>query len=117
MNSEKKTTFVIPDGLYHFKVKPFGLCNAQATCERMMVSLLRGLKRSTWLCCLEDVIIFSETFANRLQCLRTILSVFRFAGLQLNSYKCHFGRCEITVLGHLVNAGGIQPDTEKVCAE
>lgn len=112
----EKTAFVTPDGLYHFKVMPFGLCNAPATFERMMDSLLRGLKWSTCLCYLDDVIVFSPTFDSHLQRLSTILEVFRNAGLQLNASKCRFGRREITVLGHLVNATGVQPDPENVRA-
>lgn len=112
----EKTAFVTPDGLYQFKVMPFGLCNAPATFERMMDSLLRGLKWSTCLCYLDDVIVFSSNFESHLRRLTTILSVFRRAGLQLNSSKCHFGRREITMLGHLVNAAGIQPDPQKVHA-
>lgn len=109
----EKTAFVTPDGLYQFKVMPFGLCNAPATFERMMDSLLRGYKWSTCLCYLDDVIVFSPTFDSHLSRLSAVLEVFRRAGLQLNSAKCRFGRREITVLGHLVSAEGVQPDPEK----
>uniref|UniRef100_L7LYP4 RNA-directed DNA polymerase n=1 Tax=Rhipicephalus pulchellus TaxID=72859 RepID=L7LYP4_RHIPC len=112
----EKTAFVTPDGLYQFKVMPFGLCNAPATFERMMDSLLHGFKWSTCLCYLDDVIVFAPTFEAHLERLSKILDVFRLAGLQLNSSKCRFGRRRITILGHIVDANGVQPDPEKVRA-
>ena len=95
---------------------PFGLCNAPATFERMMDSLLHGFKWSTCLCYLDDVIVFSPTFETHLERLSAILEVFRLAGLQLNSSKCRFGRRRITILGHIVDASGVQPDPEKIRA-
>lgn len=113
---QEKTAFITPDGLYQFKVMPFGLCNAPATFERMMDSLLHGFKWSTCLCYLDDVLVFAPTFETHLERLSAILDVFRKAGLQLNSSKCHFGRRQITVLGHLVDASGVRPDPEKIRA-
>lgn len=112
----EKTAFITPDGLYQFKVMPFGLCNAPATFERMMDALLHGFKWSICLCYLDDVIVFSPTFETHLERLSTVLSVFRRAGLQLNSSKCHFGRREISVLGHLVDSSGVRPDQDKIRA-
>ncbi|GFT52166.1 hypothetical protein TNCV_4493861 [Trichonephila clavipes] len=57
----EKTAFITPEGLYEFKVMPFGLCNAPATFERMMDNLLRNFKWTMCLCYLDDIIVFSET--------------------------------------------------------
>ncbi|GFW29319.1 retrovirus-related Pol polyprotein from transposon 17.6 [Trichonephila clavipes] len=86
----EKTAFITPEGLYEFKVMPFGLCNAPATFERMMDNLLRHFKWTMCLCYLDDIIVFSETFEDHLIRLRLVLKCLQEAGLQLNSKKCFF---------------------------
>ena len=100
-DAKLKTAFITSGGLYHFNVMPFGLCNAPATFERMMDSLLRGLTWNICLCYLDDVVVFAPTFDEHLHRLRMVLECFRAAGLQLNSKKCTFAAQQIKVLGHL----------------
>lgn len=64
----------------------------------------------------DDLIVFSPTFDSHLHQLSAILDVFLRAGLQLNSAKCHLGHRQLRVLGHPVDATGIQPDPDKVRA-
>lgn len=115
-HDKPKTAFATPDGLYEFNVMPFGLCNAPATFERMIDTVLRGLKWKTCLCYLDDIIIFSRDFDDHLTRLTEILSSLRNAGLKLNTQKCRFAAHEVKVLGHIVNAKGISPDPEKIQA-
>ncbi|GFV58069.1 hypothetical protein TNCV_2108971 [Trichonephila clavipes] len=84
----EKTAFITPEGLYEFKVMPFGLCNAPATFEKMMDNLLRHFKWTMCLCYLDDIIVFSETFEDHLIRLRLVLKCLQEAGLKLNSKKC-----------------------------
>lgn len=112
----EKTAFITPEGLYQFKVMPFGLCNAPATFERMMDNILRHLKWTTCLCYLDDIIVFSETFSEHLKRLNIILKCMNDAGLILNPKKCCFGTTQLKVLGHVISSGYVQPDPDKVKA-
>ncbi|GBM67091.1 Retrovirus-related Pol polyprotein from transposon 412, partial [Araneus ventricosus] len=105
----EKTAFITPDGLYQFKVMPFGLCNAPATFERMMDSLLKGMKWKHCLCYLDDVIVYTATFEEHLRRLRMVLQCIQTAGLTLNHEKCFFGQSRLKILGHLeIKMGFIQ---------
>jgi hypothetical protein len=73
-----KTAFVTRRGLYQFQVMPFGLCNAPATFERLMETVLAGLQWDICLIYLDDVIIYGKnfdemsTYAKALQYLRIL---------------------------------------------
>ena len=62
----EKTAFCTPDGLFEFNVMPFGLCNAPATFQRLMDSVLAGLQWSMCLVYLDDIIILGSTFSDHL---------------------------------------------------
>ncbi|UYV71040.1 hypothetical protein LAZ67_8001511, partial [Cordylochernes scorpioides] len=110
----EKTAFITPDGLYEFRVMPFGLCNAPATFERMMDKLLAGLKWTICLCFLDDIIVYATSFKEHIERLGKVLRCIQQAGLCINHEKCRFGSREIKVLGHLVTESGIRPDPDKI---
>lgn len=112
----EKTAFVTPDGLYEFKVLPFGLCSAPATFQRMMDTVLSGLKWQACLVYLDDVVIFAASFEEHLDRLRMVLQALRSAQLTIKPQKCHFGFQELRFLGHVISSEGVKPDPDKTAA-
>ena len=62
----EKTAFATPDGLYQFRVMPFGLFNAPGTFQGLMEHVLQGLHWSTCLVYLDDIVIYSRTIEEHL---------------------------------------------------
>ena len=114
--SKEKTAFVTTSGLYQFTVMPFGLCNAPATFQRLMESVLAGLARECCMVYLDDILVTGTTFEDHLINLRLVLTRIREAGLRLKPTKCKFAQREVVYLGYVVSGAGISPDAEKVKA-
>ena len=71
-----KTAFTTHEGLYEFKVMPFGLCNAPATFQQLMDS---GIQWSRCLVYLDDIIVIGPDFDKHLQNLSVVLQKLREA--------------------------------------
>ena len=108
-----KTAFCTPEGLFEFNVMPFGLCNAPATFQRLMDSVLAGLHWKTCLVYIDDIIVVGKSFDEHLCNLQAVLERLRRAGLKLHPRKCQLLRHKVTYLGHVVSAQGIAPDPDK----
>ena len=108
-----KTAFVMPFGLYQFRVMPFGLQGAPATFQRLMDRVLQGLEDFS-AAYLDDVVIRSETWEEHLQQLRQVLERIKKAGLTAKLRKCQFGMSECIYLGHIVGSGHVKPATSKL---
>ena len=59
--SVEKTAFTTHSGLYEFLVMPFGLCNAPATFQRLMETVLEGLARVVCLDDIDDILVMGTT--------------------------------------------------------
>ena len=113
---EGKTAFRTTDGLYHFKVMPFGLKNAPATFQRLMDTVFSGLKWNGLLVYMDDIVIYSATPEQHLALLAEVLVRLRAAGLKINPAKTTLVRPEIKYLGHVISADGVKPDVAKIQA-
>ena len=114
--SQQKTAFVTPDGLYQSKRMPFGLCNGPASFQRTMDEILTGLKWNVCLVYLDDLVICGKTYQEHQNKLETVFLAIEKAQLTLNLSKCHFAQRQILCLGHQVTSGGITPDPSKIDA-
>ena len=113
-SDKEKSAFITQNGLFEFNVMPFGLTNAPATFQRAMDVLLSGL---TWKFCLvylDDIVIFSKTFEQHLLDLQAVFDRLKSGNWYLKMSKCNFCCSKITYLGHVISAGGVEPDSGKI---
>ena len=108
---KEKTAFRTSSGqLYEFNQLPFGLCNAPATFSRLMDRTLAGLAWNICLYYLDDIIVFSSTWAEHLERLRAVFERLRRANLKLGARKCHLAAREVSFLGYRVTPEGLEPE-------
>ena len=84
---QEKTAFTTHNGLYEFVVMPFGLCNARATFQRLMESILHGLVGKICLVFIDDIVVMGKTMEEHLENLRAVLTCLHQSGLRLKSRR------------------------------
>ncbi len=102
-----KSAFLTVDGLYQFKVMAMGQYSAAGRFQRMMDVVLSGLKWTTCLVYLNNIIVYSRTFEEHVQGLRLVLDRLRGANLMVKLEKCEFVRPWLKALGHIVDKHGV----------
>uniref|UniRef100_A0A8C5DBJ5 Gypsy retrotransposon integrase-like protein 1 n=1 Tax=Gouania willdenowi TaxID=441366 RepID=A0A8C5DBJ5_GOUWI len=108
------SAFVTPDRFLQYTVMPFGLRNAPATFQRLMHKVLGGVKNCEVY--LDDIVAYSNTWAEHLDILYVIFEKLKQASLTLNLAKCDFGRATVTYLGKQVGQGQVRALADKVQA-
>lgn len=109
-----KTAFTTYQGLYEFQRMAFGLQTAPATYQRMMDTVLAGLKWKCLAVYIDDIIIHSPTFEQHLLDIAATFHRLYEANIQIKSSKCVFLAKEVKYLGHLVGRDGLRANPEKI---
>ena len=77
-SSKQYTAFTVSNlGFFKCDYMPFWLCNAPATCQRLMPNCLGELNLIYCLIYLNDIVIFLHTAEEHLHCLHIVFDWFR----------------------------------------
>ena len=113
--SKDKTAFITHEGLYEFRVMPFGLCNAPATFQRVMQRILSGMDKFCNVY-IDDILIFSRNVKDHQKHLELVFERLMKFNLRLHPTKCQLARAKVEYLGHVVSSEGVTPNPEKLRA-
>ncbi|KAJ9516318.1 hypothetical protein QJQ45_001057 [Haematococcus lacustris] len=111
-----KTAFRTPEGHFQFKVLSFGLTNAPATFQRVMNDAFAPVLGKCALVYLDDILVMSKSLPEHLQHLRIVFDLLRKNKLYAKMSKCEFMQLTLRFLGHVISAGAISVDPDKVRA-
>ena len=111
-SSQEKTAFVTLQGLYEFRVMPFGLKNAPRVFQHLMQQVVSAVNPSSGpdfvSVYLDDILVFSRDLDDHLEHLRLIIERLVEVGLKLKPSKCKFAQHNLEYLGHIVSTEGLR---------
>ncbi len=111
-NSRKYTAMTTHKGLYQFKVLPFGLVTAPASCNRLVRAVLGNMDKAFGY--MDDVITGTSNWSHQLNVCREFFLRIRDANLTLRPSKCQMGFESLDFLGLTVGEGKLSANPDKV---
>ena len=112
----EKTSFITSQGLYCYKVMPFGLKNVGATYQRLVNKMFSKQIRKNMEVYVDDMLVKSKEELAHLDDLKETFATLKQYQMRLNSSKCVFGVASGKFLGFVVSQRGIEANQEKVQA-
>jgi hypothetical protein len=109
-----KTTFYTQYGLYEYTVMSFGLTNTSAYFMYLMNKVFMEYLDKFFVVFIDDILIFSKTEEEHEKHLRLVLEKPRSNKLYAKFSKCEFWLTKVTLLGHVISAGGVSVDPGKI---
>ena len=113
---QEKTSFVTSQGLFCYKVMPFGLKNVGATYQRLMNKMFAQQLGRNVQVYVDDMLVKSVRENDHLSDLQETFNTLRSYNMKLNPSKCVFGVTARKFLGFMVSQRGIEVNPKKVRA-
>ena len=113
---QEKTLFVTSQGLFCYKMMPFGLKNAGATYQKLMNKMFANQIERNVQVYVDDMLVKSWREDNHLEDLKETFDTLRFYNMKLNPSKCAFGETAGKFLGFMVSQRGIEANPDKIRA-
>ena len=88
------SAFVTLDGLYQYKVMPFGMKNSQTIFQRLINRIITGLDNCK--AYIDDAIIYSEEWDQQIKTIREFFEGLSKAKLTINLAKSEFCHATLT---------------------
>ena len=105
---QEKTLFVTSQGLYFYKVMPFGLKNAETTYQRLVNRMFSHQIRRNVEVYIDNMLVKSKDEANQLDDLKETFSTLSKYNMKLNPAKCVSTVALGKFLGFMVSQRGIE---------
>ena len=115
-NDQEKTSFVTSQGLFCYRVMPFGLKNAGVTYQRLMNRMFAPQIGRNVQVYVDDMLVKSRREEDHLEDLRETFDTLRSYNMKLNPGKCAFGVTVGKFLGFMVSQKGIEANPDKIRA-
>ena len=113
---QEKTSFITSQGLYCYKVMPFGLKNIGATYQRLVNKMFSKQIGKNMEVYVDDMLVKSKEELAHLDDLKETFTTLKQYQMKLNPAKCIFGVASGKFLGFMVSQRGIEVNPEKVQA-
>ena len=114
--NQEKTSFVTSQGLFCYKVMPFGLKNASAIYQRLMNKLFAHQIGRNVEVYVDDMLVKSQRDDNHFGDLRETFETLHSYNMKLNPGKYAFGVMAGKFLGFMVSQRGIETNPDKIWA-
>ena len=113
---QEKTAFITSQGLYCYRVLPFGLKNSGATYQRLVNQMFSKQIGRNVEVYVDDMLVKSKEEEDHLVDLKETFNTLRQYNMKLNMSKCAFGVSSDKFLEFMVSQRGIEVNPEKVRA-
>ena len=113
---QEKTSFVTSQGLFCYKVMPFGLKNARATYQRLVNHMFRPQIGRNVKVYVDDMLVKIQDEEIHLDDLQETFDTLRQYNMKLNPNKCAFGVSSGKFLGFMVSHRRIEANPDKIQA-